>query len=69
MDRLIQSSCLALKALDFDGIRVDKATQVTLDATSIWAVGVQECAVKLWKKNTSTTSEVAGSNTFGSLYL
>jgi len=69
MDKLIRFSCLTLKALDFDAIRVDKATQVTLDAIAIWAAAVRECAADLGKTNFFITGEVTGGNTFGSLYL
>jgi len=69
MDKLIHFSCLALKALDFDAIRVDKATQVTLDATAIWGAGVRKCAAALGKNNFFITGEVTGGNTFGSLYM
>lgn len=69
MEKLIRFSCLTIKALDFDGIRVDKATQVTLDATSIWAAAVRKCAAELGKDNFFITGEVTGGNTFGSLYL
>ena len=69
MDRLIHFSCLTLKALDFDGIRVDKSTQVTLDATATWAAGVRKCAAALGKNNFFITGEVTGGNRFGSLYL
>lgn len=69
MDKIIHFSCLALKALDFDAIRVDKSTQVTLDAISIWAAGVRKCASAVGKNNFFITGEVTGGNTFGSLYL
>ena len=69
MDKIIHFSCLALKALDFDAIRVDKSTQVTLDALATWAAGVRKCAAALGKKNFFITGEVTGGNTFGSLYL
>lgn len=69
MDKIIHFSCLALKALDFDAIRVDKSTQVTLDALATWAAGVRKCAAGLGKNNFFITGEVTGGNTFGSLYL
>ena len=69
MDKLIHFSCITLKALDFDGIRVDKSTQVTLDAIATWATGVRKCASGLGKNNFFITGEVTGGNTFGSLYL
>ena len=69
MDRLIHFSCLALKALDFDAIRIDKATQVTVEALAIWAAGVRKCAADLGKNNFFINGEVTGGNTLGSLYL
>jgi alpha-1,3-glucan synthase len=62
-------SCMAIKALDFDAIRVDKATQVTLDALSGWAAATRACAYNLGKQNFLITGEVTGGDTFGSLYM
>ncbi|KZT42041.1 glycoside hydrolase family 13/glycosyltransferase family 5 protein [Sistotremastrum suecicum HHB10207 ss-3] len=61
-------SCLAITALDIDGIRVDKATQVTLDALSDWATATRACAFNLGKKNFLIAGEVTGGDTFGALY-
>ena len=69
MERLIKLACLALKALDFDGIRVDKATQVTVDAMATWATGVRKCAAQMGKNNFFINGEVSGGNTFGALYM
>lgn len=69
MDKIIHFSCLALKVLDFDAIRVDKSTQVTLDALATWATGVRKCASAVGKNNFFITGEVTGGNTFGSLYM
>jgi alpha-1,3-glucan synthase len=69
MDKIIHFSCLALKALDFDAIRVDKSTQVTLEALATWASGVRKCASAVGKNNLFITGEVTGGNTFGSLYM
>ena len=62
MDKMIQFSCLALKALDFDAIRVDKATQVTLDALSKRAAGVRTCTAAVRKNNFFITGEITDSN-------
>jgi alpha-1,3-glucan synthase len=62
-------SCMAIKALDFDAIRVDKATQVTVEALAEWATGTRACATKLGKKNFLITGEVTGGDTFGALYM
>ena len=69
LERLVKFACLALKALDFDGIRIDKATQVTVDPLAAWATGVRQCAAQLGKNNFFITGEVTGGNTFGALYL
>lgn len=69
MDRLIHFACLSLKALDFDAIRIDKATQVTVDPLAYWASGVRKCAQQMGKSNFFISGEVTGGNTFGSLYL
>jgi alpha-1,3-glucan synthase len=61
--------CMAIKALDFDAIRVDKATQVTVDALAGWAAATRACAAKLGKQNFLITGEVTGGDTFGSLYM
>lgn len=68
--RKIQTySCLAIEALDIDAIRVDKSTQVTVDALANWATNTRACAVAVGKKNFFITGEVTGGDTFGSLYL
>jgi alpha-1,3-glucan synthase len=69
MAKLTTFSCLIITALDIDAIRVDKATQVTVDALSTWAATTRACANKLGKKNFFIAGEVTGGDTFGSLYL
>jgi alpha-1,3-glucan synthase len=69
MAKLKVFSCMTLTALDFDAIRIDKATQVTLDAIAEWASSTRACAAKLGKKNFFITGEVTGGDTFGSLYM
>lgn len=69
MDKLTTFSCLAITALDIDAIRVDKATQVTVDALSVWASSTRECANKLGKTNFYIPGEVTGGDTFGALYM
>ena len=69
LERLIRFSCIAIKALDFDAIRIDKATQVTVGPLADWATGVRECAAAMGKNNFFISGEVTGGNTFGSLYL
>ena len=69
MDRLIKFSCIALKALDFDAVRIDKSTQVTVDAMAIWSAGIRKCAAEMGKNNFFISGEVTGGNSFGSLYM
>ncbi|EEB86747.1 hypothetical protein MPER_16180, partial [Moniliophthora perniciosa FA553] len=51
MARLKKFSCMVIQALDIDAIRIDKATQVTLDALAEWATGTRACAAELGKSN------------------
>jgi len=69
MAKLKNFACMSLKALDFDAIRIDKSTQVTLDAVAEWASSARACADALGKKNFYITGEVTGGDTFGSLYV
>lgn len=62
-------ACLAIKALDIDAIRIDKATQVTLDALASWSTNTRSCAAKYNKSNFFIAGEVTGGDTFGSLYM
>ncbi|KAN0123743.1 glycosyltransferase [Russula decolorans] len=68
MSKLQVFACMAIQALDIDGIRIDKSTQVTVDALSQWATAARSCATKFGKKNFYITGEVTGGDTFGSLY-
>ncbi|KAF9535312.1 modular protein with glycoside hydrolase family 13 and glycosyltransferase family 5 domains [Crepidotus variabilis] len=69
MAKVQKFSCMAIKALDLDAIRVDKATQVTVDALASWASSTRACAAQLGKTNFFIPGEVTGGDTFGSLYL
>ncbi|KAG8878121.1 Cell wall alpha-1,3-glucan synthase ags1 [Tulasnella sp. 331] len=68
MAKIEKFACLAITALDFDGIRIDKSTQVTLDALSQWTTATHTCAAGLGKNNFLIPGEVTGGDTFGSLY-
>lgn len=68
MAKLKVFSCLAITALDIDAIRIDKSTQVTVDALADWASSTRACALKLGKKNFYIPGEVTGGDTFGALY-
>ena len=61
-------SCLVIKALDIDAIRIDKATQVTVDALTEWTTSTRACAAQFNKTNFLIAGEVTGGDTFGSIY-
>jgi hypothetical protein len=69
MQKIQVFSCLAIKALDIDAIRIDKAAQVTVDALASWASHTRACAAKLGKTNFFIPGEITVANTFGSLYV
>jgi len=69
MAKIQTFSCMAIKALDIDAIRIDKATQVTVDALAQWASHTRACAAQLGKNNFYIPGEVTGGDTFGSLYM
>jgi alpha-1,3-glucan synthase len=68
MAKLEVFACLAITALDVDGIRIDKSIQVTVDALATWSTAARSCAKKLGKNNFLITGEVTGGDWFGSLY-
>jgi alpha-1,3-glucan synthase len=68
MAKLQVFPCLVIQALDIDAIRIDKSTQVTVDALAQWATAARQCASKFGKKNFYISGEVTGGDTFGSLY-
>jgi alpha-1,3-glucan synthase len=68
MNKLKVFACMAIEALDLDAIRIDKSTQVTVDALAQWAAAARQCATKFGKKNFYITGEVTGGDTFGALY-
>jgi alpha-1,3-glucan synthase len=68
MAKLKVFSCMVIQALDIDAIRIDKSTQVTVDALAHWAASVRQCANSLGKNNFYITGEVTGGDTFGSLF-
>lgn len=69
MDRLTVFSCMCITALDIDGIRIDKAIQVTVDGLAKWSHATRECAKKLGKENFFIPGEITGGDTFGSIYI
>jgi alpha-1,3-glucan synthase len=69
MERIQVFACMLIKALDIDAIRIDKATQVTVEGMTAWAVHTRACAKELGKNNFFIAGEVTGGDTFGSLYM
>lgn len=69
MSKLKVFSCMVITTLDIDAIRIDKATQVTVDALADWSTSTRSCAASLGKNNFYITGEVTGGNTFGALYV
>jgi len=51
MKKIQKFSCMVIKALDIDAVRIDKATQVTLDALVSWASNTRACAADVGKNN------------------
>ena len=62
-------ACLWIMQLDIDGLRLDKATQITVDALSDFSHAVRQCARSVGKENFFISGEITGGNTFGSIYL
>ena len=69
MAKLKVFGCLAIEMLDVDGIRIDKATQMTVDALAEWSAATHACATELGKTNFFIPGEITGGNDFGSVYL
>ncbi|KAK8853442.1 hypothetical protein IAR55_004148 [Kwoniella newhampshirensis] len=67
--KLEKFSCLSIEALDIDGIRIDKATQVTVDFMAKWANATRTCARQFNKNNFFIPGEITGGDTFGALYI
>lgn len=69
MARLKVFSCLAIQMLDFDGYRIDKAMQVTLEAQAEWSSAMRACAKEVGKDNFMVVGEITSGNVLGSVYL
>lgn len=68
-DRINHFSCMTIAMLDIDGFRLDKATQITVDALGDWSEHMRRCAKRFGKDNFFIPGEITGGNTFGSIYL
>lgn len=69
MRKIQKFACMVIKALDIDAIRIDKATQVTVDALASWGASTRACAAQVGKNNFFISGEVTGGDRFGSLYM
>lgn len=68
-EKIQHQLCLLISQLDIDGLRFDKATQMTVDAEAEIAASLRTCAHKYGKKNFFLPGEITGGNDFGSIYL
>jgi alpha-1,3-glucan synthase len=50
-DKIKHFACLVISMLDVDALRVDKATQVTVDYLAEWGQSIHECAQQYGKSN------------------
>ena len=67
--RIAHFACITIAMLDIDGFRIDKATQITVDALGDWSDSVRQCARRYGKENFFIPGEITGGNSFGSIYL
>ncbi|KAL2257404.1 hypothetical protein VTK26DRAFT_215 [Humicola hyalothermophila] len=68
-DRLEHFSCMAIRTLDVDAFRIDKAVQVTVDAQARFSSAMRKCAKELNKNNFGVFGEITSGNTLGSVYI
>lgn len=69
LEKIEHFSCMTLNQLDFDGFRVDKGLQVTVDPQGHWSDYMRQCARKLGKENFYIPGEIVAGNTLASIYL
>ncbi|KAK4231915.1 hypothetical protein QBC38DRAFT_525729 [Podospora fimiseda] len=69
--RVNHFSCIAIRMLDIDGWRIDKAVQVTVDAQASFSSHMRKCAMSdgLNKTNFAVFGEITSGNHLGSIYL
>lgn len=56
--KLEHLACMTIQALDLDSLRIDKATQQTVDFVGKWGKAVKTCAKTLGKNNFFTPGEM-----------
>jgi len=62
-------SCLAIRMLDIDGYRIDKAIQVTVDAQAHFSKTIRDCARRHGKENFFIAGEVVSEMGLASVYF
>ncbi|VBB80612.1 Putative Glycoside Hydrolase Family 13/Glycosyltransferase Family 5 [Podospora comata] len=67
--RIEHFSCMAVRALDIDAFRIDKAVQVTVDAQASFSSAMRKCATEIGKTNFAVFGEITSGNTLGSIYI
>ena len=68
-ERIEHFACITIAMFDIDGFRLDKATQISVDALGDWSDHVRKCARRFGKENFYIPGEITGGNTFGSIYV
>jgi alpha-1,3-glucan synthase len=61
--------CMMIKGLDFDGFRIDKAMQVTVDGQGNFSHAMRECAASVGKYNFFIPGEIVNGNANGAIYI
>ncbi|KAL6710193.1 Cell wall alpha-1,3-glucan synthase ags1 [Coniothyrium glycines] len=69
LQKIEHFSCLAIRMLDIDGYRIDKAVQVTVDAQSHFSKSIRKCAKKHGKNNFLISGEVVSEMGLSSVYF
>ena len=57
LEKIEHFACMALNQLDFDGFRIDKGLQVTVDPQGEWSDYIRQCARKLGKEEQKLLDE------------
>ncbi|RDW72846.1 hypothetical protein BP6252_06753 [Coleophoma cylindrospora] len=68
-EKLETFACIYIAALDVDGFRYDKATQVTVGPLSEYNNAVRQCARRFGKDNFFLPGEITLGNSFGATYI
>ncbi|KAI8589864.1 glycoside hydrolase family 13 and glycosyltransferase family 5 protein [Geranomyces variabilis] len=68
-EKSIKFACLLIQQLDIDALRIDKATQMSLDFVARFAKAMRACAAEVGKTNFFITGEVTGGGDFGAVFV